>query len=312
MGSETSLKLPVIDFNSLDYEGKSPKWEEVKSQVVKALKEYGCFEALFDKVPLELRKSFFAVLKELFALPHETKLRNVYEIPYYGYLGKGPRSPLYESIGIDEPNVLENVQSMEKILWPEGYPSFSKVMHAFSEKLSELEKIFRKMVLESLGVEKYLDEHMNSSSYLLRVMKYTAPQTEDETSGVSPHTDGGIVTILYQNEVQGLEIETKDGNWIKPSPLSFVVYLGDSFQAWTNGRLDAVFHRVMIKGNLERYSSGFFSKPKRGHLVKAPEELVDEEHPLQFKPFEFIEFLDYYHTDDARKHRIPLKAYCGV
>ena len=124
MGSETTLKLPVIDFNGLDLEAKNHKWEEVKSQVIKALKEYGCFEALFDEVPLELRKSLFVVLKELFDLPHETKIKNVYEIPYYGYLGKGPRSPLYESIGIDEANVLENVESMEKILWPEGYPSF--------------------------------------------------------------------------------------------------------------------------------------------------------------------------------------------
>ncbi|XP_054782440.1 probable 2-oxoglutarate-dependent dioxygenase AOP1 [Prosopis cineraria] len=312
MVSETTLKLPIIDFNSLDLECKNPKWDEVKSQVIKALKEYGCFEALFDNVPLDLRKSLFVVLKDLFDLPHETKLRNVYEIPYYGYIGKGPRSPLYESIGIDEPNVLEKVESVEKTLWPEGYQSFSKAVQAFSENLSELEKIFRKMVLESLGVDKYLEEHMNSSSYLLRVMKYTAPQTEDEKMGVSPHTDGGIVTILYQNEVQGLEVETKDGKWIKPSPHSFVVMLGDCLYAWTNGRLEAAFHRVMMRGKEERYSAALFSKPKRGYLVKAPEELVDEDHPLLFKPFEFIEFLDYYHTDDARRHRIPLKAYCGL
>ncbi|XP_028766294.1 probable 2-oxoglutarate-dependent dioxygenase AOP1 [Neltuma alba] len=312
MGSETTLKLPVIDFNNLDLDCKNSKWEEVKYQVVKALNEYGCFEAVFDKVPLDLRKSLFVVLKELFDLPHETKLRNVHEIPYYGYLGKGPRSPLYESIGIDEANILENAESMEKILWPEGYPSFSKVVQAFSEKLSELDQIFRKMVLESLGVEKYLDEHMNTSNYHMRANQYTPPQTEEEKMGVSPHTDGGYVTILHQNEVQGLEVEAKDGKWIKPSPHSFVVMPGDCFYAWTNGRLTAAFHRVMLRGNGKRYSAGLFSNPRRGYIVKAPDELVDEEHPLQFKPFEFIEFLDYYHTEGAREHRIPLKAYCGA
>jgi len=86
------------------------------------------------------------------------------------------------------------------------------------------------MVLESLGVEKYLEEHMNSTNYLLRVMKYKGPQTSDTKLGLSTHSDKNIVTILYQNEVQGLEVLTKDGKWIshKPSPHTFVVMIGDS------------------------------------------------------------------------------------
>ncbi|KAI9084646.1 hypothetical protein K1719_033428 [Acacia pycnantha] len=175
MGSETILKLPVIDFNSLDLESKNPKWEEVKSQVHKALEECGCFEALFDK----------------------------------------------------------KVESLETTLWPEGFPSFSKTIQAFSEQLSELDQKVRKMVLESLGVEKYLDEHMNSTNYLLRVMKYSAPQIEDAQHGIDSHTDKNIVTTLCQlNGISGLEVETKDGKWITyqpSSPHSFVVMIGDSF-----------------------------------------------------------------------------------
>ncbi|KAK4252844.1 hypothetical protein QN277_010989 [Acacia crassicarpa] len=315
MDSETSLNLPVIDFNYLELEGKNPKWEEVKSQVFKALEEFGCFEALFDKVPLDLRKSLFVLLKETFDLPLETKQRNVYENPFFGYIGKGPRSPLYESIGIDDSLVLENVQSLENNLWPQGYPTFSKVIRDFSEQLSELDQTVRKMVLESLGVEKYLDEHMNSSTYMLRVMKYSAPQTEDSKMGVIQHTDAGITTILYQiNEVEGLEIETKDGNWItyQPSPHSFVVFVGDCLHAWTNGRLYNAFHKVMMRGNEARYSAALFARPKEGYKIKAPEELVDEEHPPQYKPFDFVKFVNYFHTQEAQKHRIPLKAYCGL
>lgn len=86
------------------------------------------------------------------------------------------------------------------------------------------------MILESLGVEKYLEEHLNSSNYLLRVMKYKGPETSDTKLGLSSHTDRNIVTILYQNEVEGLEVMTKDGKWIsyKPSLNSFVVMIGDS------------------------------------------------------------------------------------
>ena len=87
------------------------------------------------------------------------------------------------------------------------------------------------MVVESLGIDKYLDEHINSTNYLMRVMKYSAPHTEEAKVGIDTHTDKNIVTILYQNEVEGLEVETKDGKWISyqpSSPHSFVVMIGDA------------------------------------------------------------------------------------
>lgn len=86
------------------------------------------------------------------------------------------------------------------------------------------------MILESLGVEKYMEEHMESTNYLLRVMKYKGPETTETKLGLNAHTDKNIVTILYQNQVEGLEVQTKDGQWIsvKSSPDSFTVMIGDS------------------------------------------------------------------------------------
>lgn len=88
----------------------------------------------------------------------------------------------------------------------------------------------RMMVLESLGLEKYMDEHMDSTNYLLRVMKYKGPETNESKLGLNSHTDKNIVTILHQNQVNGLELQTKSGDWIKiqPSPDSFIVMIGDS------------------------------------------------------------------------------------
>lgn len=124
MGSETTPQLPLIDFNNLNLETKSPNWELVKSQVYKALVEYGCFEAIFDKVSLDLCKAIFDSLEELFDLPLQTKQLNVSKEPYHGYIGQYPMVPLYESIGIDDANVFEEVKSMTNILWPYGNQSF--------------------------------------------------------------------------------------------------------------------------------------------------------------------------------------------
>ncbi|KAK2351262.1 hypothetical protein P8452_29953 [Trifolium repens] len=314
MGSETTPKLPLIDFTNINLETKSANWESVKSQVYKTLVEYGCFEATFDKVPLELRKAIFASLEELFDLPLQTKLLNVSKKPYHGYVGQYPMVPLYESMGIDDANILEKVKSMTNILWQDGNQNFSKTINSFSEELTELDQIIRKMILESLGVEKYLEEHMNSTNYLLRVMKYKGPKTSETKLGLSTHTDKNVVTILYQNQVEGLEVMTKDGKWIsyKPSQGSFVVMIGDTLHAWSNGRLHSPFHRVMMSGNEARYSSGLFSIPKGGYIIKAPEELVDEEHHLLFKPYDHVEFLKYYYSEKGQRDQFAMRTFCGV
>lgn len=121
MGSEPELKLPTIDFSIEDLEFNVAKWELVKSQVHKALVEYGCFEALFDKVPLDLRKAIFLEVEELFDLPLQTKQRVVSSKPYHGYVGP---LQLYESMGIDDVDVHDKVESLIKILWPQGKPGF--------------------------------------------------------------------------------------------------------------------------------------------------------------------------------------------
>ncbi|XP_062016002.1 probable 2-oxoglutarate-dependent dioxygenase AOP1 [Rosa rugosa] len=314
MGSETPLKLPTIDFSMQNLKPGTTEWDSIRARVHFALEEYGCFEALFNKVPSDVRKGIFEATEELFDLPLQTKLRNVSQKPFHGYVGQYPMVPLYESMGIEEATVDGQVQSFTNIFWPQQNPNFSKTVHSFSEKLSELDQIIRRMILESLGLEKYLEEHIGSTNYLLRVMKYKGPQTSETKLGLNSHTDKNIVTILHQNQVEGLEVQTKDGKWInvKPSPESFIAMIGDSLYAWTNGRLHSPHHRVMMTGNEARYSTGLFSIPKAGYIIKAPEEVVDEEHPLLFKPFDHVEFLGFYYSEAGQRAQSALKTYCGV
>ncbi|KAI4324722.1 hypothetical protein MLD38_030181 [Melastoma candidum] len=314
MGSIAQNKLPVIDFSEVAEKPGSPEWNKVKDQVKEALVEYGCFEATFNDVPMDSRKSLLGSIEELFELPLETKMRNFSKKPYHGYVGQYPMVPLYESMGIDDADIYDKVDNLSKTFWPEGHPGFSKTIQSFAERLSALDQIIRRMILESLGLEKYLEEHMNSTNYLLRVMKYKGPKTSDTKLGLTSHTDKNIVTILYQNEVEGLEVKTKDGDWIpfKPTPESFVVMIGDSLLAWTNGRLHSPHHRVMMSGNDARYSAGLFSVPKAGYFIKAPDEMVDDNHPLLFKPFDHVEFLGFYYTEAGQRSENALKAYCGI
>ncbi|XP_015078799.1 probable 2-oxoglutarate-dependent dioxygenase AOP1 [Solanum pennellii] len=310
-----NIKLPKIDFSHEDLKPGTLVWDQVKSQVHKALVEYGCFEASFDKIPIHLKKSIFESLQEIFDLPLQTKLDNISTKPFHGYVGQFPSLPLFESMGIDDANIPRKADEFAQILWPQGNPSFCKTIQSYSEQLSELDQTVRRMVLESLGLEKYMDEHMNSTNFVLRLMKYNTPQSNTETEiGVSAHTDKSIATILYQNQINGLQVMNKNGQWINVEPTqdTFTVMIGDSLHAWTNGRMHAPYHRVMMRGNKARYSVGLFSVPKGDYTIKAPKEMVDEEHPLLYKPFDLHEFLAFTNTEEGMRCESALKTYCGL
>ncbi|KAL3721059.1 hypothetical protein ACJRO7_005820 [Eucalyptus globulus] len=278
MGPVAELKLPVIDLSSLGLEPGTAEWTAARDGVKRALESYGCFEARFEKVPAEMQASMLGLVREVFDLPLQTKLRNVSSKPLHGYVGQYPMVPLYESIGIEDADVYERVDGLTTTLWPEGHPSFR-----------------------------------------LRVMKYAAPRTTDDQIGLAPHTDKIFLTILCQNDVHGLQVQTKHGEWFsaRPSPNSFTVMIGDSlylslkflpslletidenfsYLAWVNGSLHSPCHQVMISGNEVRYLAVLFSIPKGGYIIKAPNELVDEEHPLLFKPFDHMEFLQFFYSE---------------
>uniref|UniRef100_M1BDF3 Gibberellin 20 oxidase n=1 Tax=Solanum tuberosum TaxID=4113 RepID=M1BDF3_SOLTU len=124
MGSK-NIKLPKINFSHEDLKPDTLEWNQVKSQVYKALVEYGCFEAFFDKIPINLQKSIFEVSQEFFDLPLQTKLKNISTKPFSGYVGQyHPSIPLAESMGIIDSNIPHKVEKYTQLLWPQGNPSF--------------------------------------------------------------------------------------------------------------------------------------------------------------------------------------------
>jgi isopenicillin N synthase-like dioxygenase len=103
-------------------------------------------------------------------------------------------------------------------------------LHSYAKLAAELDDMVSRMIHESYGVEKYYDSHIGSTTYLLRVLKNRVPQGNEPNIAFVTHTDKSFTTILHQNQVNGLEVETKDGNWINVefSPSSFVVIAGDA------------------------------------------------------------------------------------
>ncbi|GAV74834.1 2OG-FeII_Oxy domain-containing protein/DIOX_N domain-containing protein [Cephalotus follicularis] len=303
----------------LDLSGEGPgveqggeRWKVLCNKVREACENYGCFMLSCDKIPKTLRDDMFVAMKDLFDLPEQTKRKHQDPKPYRSYLGKCPIVPLHESFGIDDATRLDVAQEFTNLMWPEGNPNFCDTLNIMSSKLQELNYIVIKMIFESFGMEKHYDSHMKDTNSIFRVMKYNVPAPiHDSTVGLVAHTDKNTLAILCQNEVQGLEILTKQGEWVLLTPPqdAFIVIVGDAMKAWSNGRLVAAKHRVMISGDKDRYSCGLFSVPKEGAVIEVPMELVDKEHPLLYKPFKFSDYFSYYVSnisDDA------LETYAAV
>lgn len=314
MVSKTLPNLPTINLGGENVKQGTSSWISTCDNVREALEEYGCFVAMYDKVSLDLHGKVFDVIQPLFELPSEVKARNSSNLPYHGYYKPEQYMPLLESFGIEHAPVLDGIRSFTDLLWPNGNEQFCEIVHLYAKQVSELEQLITRMVFENYGVKKYVDAHINSTTYLLRVAKYNPPQIDDEESkiGAVAHTDKNFVTILHQNEVDGLEVQTKDGEWItyKPSVQSFVVMAGEPFLAWSNNRIYAPLHRVMMKGEKPRYSLALFSTTK--DKIQVPKELVDEEHPLHFKPFDYMGLLRFYTEDVNRMAVCTIKDYCGI
>lgn len=86
------------------------------------------------------------------------------------------------------------------------------------------------MGMDRNGVER-LHAVMKQS---MRMNYYPPCSRPDLVLGVSPHSDGGSITILLQDdEISGLQIKYKEG-WlpVKPIPNALVVNVGDVIEVF--------------------------------------------------------------------------------
>ncbi|KAH0780556.1 hypothetical protein KY290_000154 [Solanum tuberosum] len=272
--ASTKVKIPTIDFCNLELKPNTPQWESTKVQVFEALKEFGCFEAIYDKVPNEIREGMFDTLKEVFDFP-VSKLIEYREKPHI-YDGQIPSIPLYGSVSSADLVLPNSVETFANTFWSDGNPNFSNVAKSYFKQLMELNDMVEKMVLESLGKTNYIDEILNSNVFVSRFTNYKVIKGEDENrSELPPHTDSGYLTIIKQNQ-NGLQVLYKNGEWIElnnTAPNSYIVLSADAFRAWTNNSLTSAEHRVVTTGDKDRLSVQLFSFPKSRFCCEGPKRI---------------------------------------
>ena len=137
----------------------------------------------------------------------------------------------------------------------------------------------------------------------LRLLHYPPipKSSPNDLYGSAPHTDFGCLTILTQDGIGGLQVQTKNGDWIDIPKVegSFVVNVGDMLHRLTNGLLRSTPHRVINKSGQERFSCPFFFDP---HVNTNIQPLQGTGKP-KFSPINFGEFLKTELEASYQRHK---------
>lgn len=94
----------------------------------------------------------------------------------------------------------------------------------------DLSQLLMSMIMDSYGLG------LGRTDALFHMIKYSAPATEEPVLGLASHTDIDYLTVLSQNEVAGLSIRNKEGDWVQvdPGQSYFVVFVGQSLRVGNN------------------------------------------------------------------------------
>lgn len=196
--------------------------------------------------------------------------------------------------------------------WPDEsiVGDFQSVMADHYNACSDLAARTTALVFAALGLDghdmfSHAGERTTSSA---RLNHYTLgdPVPESERAGLAEladvalghHTDLGLLTLLIQDDVGGLQAESAEHGWIdvEPRPGTIVVNLADCMQVWSNDRYRAAVHRVLPMTTSTRMSVPYFFNPERDALIEPVSALVAGS--PKYRSFTFREYIDARSADN--------------
>ncbi|MEE9334384.1 MAG: 2-oxoglutarate and iron-dependent oxygenase domain-containing protein [Granulosicoccaceae bacterium] len=151
--------------------------------------------------------------------------------------------------------------------WPAGLPSMSTTIGAWMERMQPVGLALMRALAVGLGQsEGYFDSKMTPEPYTrVKIIRYPAqPEEGGSGQGLGLHNDTGIITMILQDSIPGLQVMS-EGKLVdvESRPGSFVVNLGEMMQAATNGYLRATKHQVVSPPpGQQRISIAYFVNPR--------------------------------------------------
>ena len=142
---------------------------------------------------------------------------------------------------------------------------FNNSMRDTYQHFSQLSTTLMQAFALGLGLaENYFDRYFLTPMATLSPLYYPSLKPHKGRISAGAHTDFGCLSLLAQDQTNGLEIQTKDGQWlaIPYRENALVVNIGDMLSFWTGGVYPSTIHRVVNTSDRPRRSVVFFFDPQ--------------------------------------------------
>lgn len=304
------MNIPVVDLSDF-LSGDATRKQKFVNELGKAYEEVGFVAVKNHGISDDLIADLYKYVQAFFALPTETKLK--YEkkelAGQRGYTSFGRE----HAKGYEAPDLKEFFQLGQTVTdndpIKEEYPDnvtveevreFTPTMLSAYSNFEKSGKSLLQAIALYLGLdEHYFDEYVHNGNSILRAIHYP-PITSEPKSAIraEQHEDINLITLLVGASADGLQILTKQNEWVGVTslPEQIVVNVGDMLQRLTNNRLRSTTHRVVNPPRelwaTSRYSIPFFLHPKGSMNLACLEGCITEQTPKAYKDATAGEYLD--------------------
>jgi isopenicillin N synthase-like dioxygenase len=253
-------------------------------------------------------------IDSFFALPLATK--NEYRIPDANRGYSPPKSEsLSLSVGVESAsrmndffeafNVGVEARSFDYLdldesdyginVWPDEVPDFQRDVERYFAEASRVARTLTGIFAAALELPvDFFDTLTDHSIDVLRMNNYALPEgmvtLDGDLTGMGEHTDFGIVTVLWADQVAGLQVLGTDRVWhdVAPRDGALLVNLGDLTARLTNDRWLSTLHRVkppVVDGTIvRRRSAAFFHDGNVDAVISTLPSHLDADSGLAYEP----------------------------
>jgi isopenicillin N synthase-like dioxygenase len=270
----TVSEIPVIDVSGLGSRDRAAR-AAVSDQIGRACNEIGFFYVSGHGVPEATVEAAVEAARRFFERPVEAKMAIHAGATNRGYTplresehepGKADLNEGFE-MGFPVPAGDPDADGSNPVRMPNRWPDlpgFREPVEAYYDAVFDLGlTILRGFALHFDLPETFFADRFARPVADMRLAHYPPQSGSRVEYGTFDHTDHGVITVLWQDANGGLEVQTRDGEWLPapPVPGTFVVNIGDLMARWTNGRFRSTPHRVINRSGRDRHSIPFFFNP---------------------------------------------------
>ncbi|KAH6662599.1 2OG-Fe(II) oxygenase superfamily protein [Halenospora varia] len=296
--ASTTSQLPwadisVIDISTFDEPGGK---ERLAEQLRHAVQTTGFFSVIGTGFTDEEVTRQYSIGQAFFNEPLDVKNKPELRCDfgkgnYFGYRAANEKKVMGTEVkdNVESVNIAKFIPELASEPRHDFFNPYLAEIEDFSRRsLALASKIFTLFaIILELPHDYFSSKHAYSSKSEdhLRYMIYRPrPVSQDalvENSWSRAHTDFGSLTLLWSQNVAGLQIKTKEGEWkyIPPVDGGIICNVGDAMQFWSAGYLKSTIHRVIRpppdQDHIHRLGLFYFVRPgNEVDIAPAPSPLL--------------------------------------